>query len=178
MGAAPWFRIGPELIEKGRRCRASPHSRICQSHGSAMIPRRAPGRPARRRGGTASGPREPTPARPDAIAGAQLKPGDRLPSHRDLATQLVIAPLTVKKAYDELEQGRLIETQRGRGTFVRQRLEQPDPIEKRERLREAGQRLLSQVSWRGLAKLVSQLSFRTRQLPHSPAERNSVAERE
>ncbi len=82
----------------------------------------------------------------DAIAGARLKPGDQLPSHRDLATQLVIAPLTVKKAYDELEQGGLIETKRGRGTFVRQRLEQPNATEKRERLRDAGQRLLSQAA--------------------------------
>ncbi len=86
----------------------------------------------------------------DAIAGARLKPGDRLPSHRDLATQLVIAPLTVKKAYDELEQGGLIETHRGRGTFVRQRLEQPDATEKRERLRDAGQRLLSQAALSGV----------------------------
>jgi len=86
----------------------------------------------------------------DAIAGARLKPGDRLPSHRDLATQLVIAPLTVKKAYDDLEQGGLIETQRGRGTFVRQRLEQPNATEKRERLRDAGQRLLSQAALSGV----------------------------
>ena len=39
----------------------------------------------------------------EAIAGGRLKPGDRLPSHRELSEQLVIAPLTVKKAYDELE---------------------------------------------------------------------------
>ena len=86
----------------------------------------------------------------DAIAGTQLKAGDRLPSHRDLATQLVIAPLTVKKAYDELEQEGLIETQRGRGTFVRQRLERLDTTAKRERLRDAGQRLLSQAALSGV----------------------------
>ena len=39
----------------------------------------------------------------EAIVLARLKPGDRLASHRELAEQLVIAPLTVKKAYDELE---------------------------------------------------------------------------
>ena len=55
----------------------------------------------------------------DAIAGGRLKPGDKLASHRELSEQLVIAPLTVKKAYDELEALRLHqETQRGRGTFV------------------------------------------------------------
>ena len=86
----------------------------------------------------------------DAIAGARLKPGDKLPSHRDLATQLVIAPLTVKKAYDELEQGGLIETQRGRGTFVRQRLPRAQDGDSRERLRDTAQRLLSQAALSGV----------------------------
>lgn len=54
----------------------------------------------------------------DAIAGGRLAAGDRLLSHRDLSEQLVIAPLTVKKAYDELEALGHIESQRGRGTFV------------------------------------------------------------
>ena len=48
-----------------------------------------------------------------------MAPGAQLPSHRELSEQLVIAPLTVKKAYDELEQLGLLEQQRGRGTFVR-----------------------------------------------------------
>lgn len=54
----------------------------------------------------------------DAIAGGRLGPGEKLPSHRELSEQAVIAPLTVKKAYDELEALGYIETQRGRGTFV------------------------------------------------------------
>ena len=54
----------------------------------------------------------------EAIACERLKPGEKLPSHRELSEQLVIAPLTVKKAYDELEAQGYIETQRGRGTFV------------------------------------------------------------
>ncbi|MDP6579079.1 MAG: GntR family transcriptional regulator [Vicinamibacterales bacterium] len=86
----------------------------------------------------------------DAIAGTRLKPGDRLPSHRDLAAQLVIAPLTVKKAYDELEQGKLIETQRGRGTFVRQELPRMRARETRDRLRGTAQRLLSQAALSGV----------------------------
>ena len=82
----------------------------------------------------------------DAIAGARLKPGDRLPSHRDLAAQLVIAPLTVKKAYDELEQEGLIETQRGRGTFVCRKLPRAHDADSRNRLRDAARRLLSQAA--------------------------------
>ncbi|MCP5021682.1 MAG: GntR family transcriptional regulator [bacterium] len=53
-----------------------------------------------------------------AIAGGRLSLGDKLPSHRELALELVVAPLTVKKAYDQLESGGWIETRRGRGTFV------------------------------------------------------------
>ena len=86
----------------------------------------------------------------DAIAGGRLKPGDRLPSHRDLAVQLVIAPLTVKKAYDELEQQGLIETQRGRGTFVDARAGEAALGDRRERLRDAAQRLVSQAALTGV----------------------------
>jgi GntR family transcriptional regulator len=86
----------------------------------------------------------------DAIAGGHLKPGEQLPSHRDLAAQLVIAPLTVKKAYDELEREGLIGTQRGRGTFVSERAEVIPPSEGRERLRDAARRLLSQAALCGV----------------------------
>ncbi len=82
----------------------------------------------------------------DAIAGGRLAPGDRLPSHRDLAEQAVIAPLTVKKAYDELERDGLIETRRGRGTFVREHLPEIDASERRERLRDLAERLLAQAA--------------------------------
>ena len=86
----------------------------------------------------------------DAIAGTRLQPGERLPSHRELAAQLVIAPLTVKKAYDELEREGLIETQRGRGTFVSGKRPSLDPAERRARLRDAAQRLVSQAALAGV----------------------------
>ena len=86
----------------------------------------------------------------DAIASGRAKAGERLPSHRELATQLVIAPLTVKKAYDELEREGLIGTQRGRGTYVSQSLPVLDPTERVERLRDTGQRLLSQAALSGV----------------------------
>jgi GntR family transcriptional regulator len=86
-----------------------------------------------------------------AIADERLKPGDRLPSHRDLAAQLIVAPLTVKKAYDSLESDGLIETQRGRGTFVSERPPAADPRESRERLREIARHLLSQAAVAGVS---------------------------
>ena len=53
-----------------------------------------------------------------AVASAKLAPGDKLPSQRDLSSELVINHLTVKKAYEVLETQGIIATERGRGTFV------------------------------------------------------------
>jgi GntR family transcriptional regulator len=86
----------------------------------------------------------------DAIVGGRMKPGDKLASHRELAAQLVIAPLTVKKAYDELESEGLIHTQRGRGTFISDKPPVLEPAEARERLRDAAQRLLTQARLSGV----------------------------
>src|SRR5665811_43506 len=86
----------------------------------------------------------------DAIAGGRLTSGDRLPSHRELSEQLVIAPLTVKKAYDELEALGYLETQRGRGTYVCARLPQPDPVQQMQQVRDTARKLLSQAYLAGL----------------------------
>lgn len=47
-----------------------------------------------------------------------LKPGDSIPSVRRLALELKITPGTVAKAYQELERQEIIETIRGKGTFI------------------------------------------------------------
>jgi len=86
----------------------------------------------------------------DAIAGGRLRPGDKLTSQRELAEQLVIAPLTVKKAYDELEREGLIRTERGRGTFVATGVTLLDPIAQRERLRDPARQLLQRAHLAGL----------------------------
>lgn len=52
------------------------------------------------------------------IAAGQLRPGDQLPTIRQLATDLRINYNTVAHAYMELDRDGLITTQRGRGTFV------------------------------------------------------------
>ena len=87
----------------------------------------------------------------DAIAGGRLLRGEQLPSHRELSEQLVIAPLTVKKAYDELEALGYIETQRGRGTFVCAKLPRATGSIHAEQLADAARKLLSQAylaGWR------------------------------
>src|ERR1700690_356137 len=86
----------------------------------------------------------------EAIAGGRLKSGDRLASHRELSEQLVIAPLTVKKAYDELEALGYLETQRGRGTFVSAHLPEPDRAVQLAQIRQSARGLLSQAYLAGL----------------------------
>jgi GntR family transcriptional regulator len=53
-----------------------------------------------------------------AIATGRLSKGDKLPTVRQLAVALRINANTVAKVYAELERARVLETQRGVGTFV------------------------------------------------------------
>ena len=52
-----------------------------------------------------------------------LKPGDAIPSVRKLALDISITPGTVAKAYQELERQHIIETIRGKGTFIASKIE-------------------------------------------------------
>ena len=52
------------------------------------------------------------------IAYGELAAGERLPSVRELADQIGIAPMTVSQVYRELKEAGLIETRAGSGTFV------------------------------------------------------------
>ena len=52
-----------------------------------------------------------------------LQSGDSIPSVRRLALELKITPGTVAKAYQELERQGIIETIRGKGTFIAGKLE-------------------------------------------------------
>jgi GntR family transcriptional regulator len=47
-----------------------------------------------------------------------LKPGDKVPSQRELAAQIKVNANTVQRAYREMEILGLVETLRGQGTFV------------------------------------------------------------
>ena len=55
------------------------------------------------------------------VATGRLKVGEPLPSIRDLAAEIIVNPNTVARAYRELEQGGLIATQKGRGSYVADR---------------------------------------------------------
>lgn len=52
------------------------------------------------------------------VIGGELKPGAPLPSVRALSTELKISALTVKKAYDRLEEEGIVVTVHGKGSYV------------------------------------------------------------
>ena len=54
----------------------------------------------------------------EAIARRQISTGDKLPAVRKLASELIINPNTVARAYTILEQAKLVTTKTGSGTFV------------------------------------------------------------
>ena len=72
-----------------------------------------------------------------AVAVGRLKPGDRLPSVRELAKELVINPNTIARAFRELEGEGVTLSRRGSGTFVAERKVVLKAEERRRRLREA-----------------------------------------
>lgn len=55
------------------------------------------------------------------IALGELSAGEQLPSVRELASMLELAPVTISNVYKELQEQDLIETLPGKGTFVKQR---------------------------------------------------------
>jgi GntR family transcriptional regulator len=70
-------------------------------------------------------PRDPTPIYAQlerglraAVATGRVRPGDQLPTVRQLAVELRINANTVARVYGELERAGVIETRRGVGSFV------------------------------------------------------------
>ena len=80
-----------------------------------------------------------------AIASGRLKPGDQLPTVRELAVELRVNANTVARVYSELERAGVFETRRGVGTFVRAgRAEARPASEHAKRLRAFATRVLSE----------------------------------
>jgi GntR family transcriptional regulator len=68
------------------------------------------------------------------MAAGVLKPGDQLPTVRQLAVDLAINPNTVVRAYSELEIRGVLETQQGTGTFISRQKIKRDEVERQRRL--------------------------------------------
>ena len=68
-----------------------------------------------------------------AIATGRLRPGDQLPTVRQLAVELQINANTVARVYAELERAGVIETRRGVGSFVSATPTEAHPPRERDR---------------------------------------------
>lgn len=52
------------------------------------------------------------------IVRKEIKPGEKLPSVRDMAIQAGVNPNTIQRSYREMERMGVVETKRGQGTFI------------------------------------------------------------
>lgn len=79
-----------------------------------------------------------------------LKPGDKLPSVRELSSMITVNPNTVSKAYLELERQEVIETLRGKGTYVSMGYKPKLDEDKLSRFKENIKKLLIEGHYMGL----------------------------
>ena len=81
-----------------------------------------------------------------SIASGDLKPGDQLPTVRQLAVELSINLNTVIRAYRELEMEGVLEMQQGSGTFVSSKKPEIDQLEKRRMIDQIASEMLARAS--------------------------------
>ncbi|MBT9177228.1 MAG: HTH-type transcriptional repressor YtrA [Firmicutes bacterium] len=86
----------------------------------------------------------------EALLRGGLRFGDKMPSVRELAGQLAINPNTIQKAYQELERQGVIESLRGRGTFVCQHIEAHADLARQAEVNEALRKVLIEAHYLGL----------------------------
>ena len=81
-----------------------------------------------------------------AIATGRLKPGDQLPTVRQMAVDLRVNANTVAKVYLTLERDGVLETKRGVGTFIGKAGTAPPDGQREKRLKELVDRFLADAA--------------------------------
>lgn len=84
------------------------------------------------------------------VANGMLKPGERLPTVRQLAVDLQVNLNTIVKAYSELEFRGVVNTQQGTGTFVSEASTAVDPQEKKKGVERLCSGFLDEVAAMGI----------------------------
>ncbi|MCP4641657.1 MAG: GntR family transcriptional regulator [bacterium] len=116
-----------------------------------------------------------------AISSAALKPGDQLPSVRELSERLGVNPNTVAKAYRDLEVMGLLYTRRGMGVFVNKGIEAKCREECRKRIIARLHEVVAEAKAAGMTEKeileVSQKSFASDTGPYgeTPASVTALA---
>jgi len=85
------------------------------------------------------------------VANDLLKPGERLPTVRQLAVDLQVNLNTIVKAYNELELRGVVNTQQGTGTFVSENGSLIDPQEKQKAIERVCSKFLDEIASMGLS---------------------------
>lgn len=101
-----------------------------------------------------------------AVGSGALRPGEQLPTMRELAVQLRVDLNTVRHAYDELEQTGAIVIVRARGTYVADRPPPMDGARQAKRIQALAQQAIALAVSAGIdpaevAHQMLQLSKRT-----------------
>jgi DNA-binding transcriptional regulator YhcF (GntR family) len=84
------------------------------------------------------------------ISAGSLKPGDQLPTVRQLAVDLAINPNTVVRAYRELEIREVLATQQGTGTFITDKQPEKNELEHQRRVAQLVAELLAKAGAEGI----------------------------
>lgn len=84
------------------------------------------------------------------ISAGNLKPGDQLPTVRQLAVDLSINPNTVVRAYRELEIREILSTQQGTGTFITEKTVKTNEIEHQRQLAQLANDFLARAGGAGI----------------------------
>ncbi|MDA1476113.1 GntR family transcriptional regulator [Bacillus changyiensis] len=67
------------------------------------------------------------------IVRLEMKPGEKLPSVRDLAVETKVNPNTIQRTYAEMERMGIVEMRRGQGTFVVEKTDMIDELKQKMR---------------------------------------------
>jgi len=109
------------------------------------------------------------------IAAGTLRPGDQLPTVRQLAVDLAINPNTVVRAYRELEIREVLTTQQGTGTFLTDKKPAADGLERRRRIEQIAGEMLARAGAEGidLAEILNYLSELLQESTHKEPGRRT-----
>jgi GntR family transcriptional regulator len=88
----------------------------------------------------------------ERIVQGVVKPGDKVPSIRELSSELAVNPNTVSKAYKELERIGTFITYRGKGTFINDDLSTLESNEEKDKVKKLAKGLVIDCIYAGVTK--------------------------
>ncbi len=88
----------------------------------------------------------------ELILKGALQGGDKIPSVREMAALLTINPNTISKAYGELERAGIIETLRGKGTYVVDNFNRKVDEKKMQNISEELKKIILEANYNGIDK--------------------------